>query len=122
LVNGRCPIEWKIAIRSTRYELEVSVPSINFGATNLGLPRTQTVTFQNTTDALPSEELTIERIYIDPPGASPPFAIDSSANLPHQVQADSGKTNVKVSFTPSAEQVYTGRLCFEISYPCDTII
>ncbi len=122
LVNGRCNQEWRVALRSTRYELEVSVPPVNFGATNLNLPRTQTLTFRNTTAAPPDEELTIERVYIDPPGASPPFAIDAIPTLPAQVQADSGTFEVELSFTPTVEQKYTGRLCFEISAPCDTVI
>lgn len=122
LVNGRCNQEWRVALRSTRYELEISVPPVNFGATNLNLPRMQTLTFRNTTAAPPDEELTIERVYIDPPGASPPFAIDVIPTLPAQVQADSGTFEVGLSFTPTVEQKYSGRLCFEISAPCDTVI
>lgn len=122
LVNGRCNQEWRVPVRATRYQLEVTATDLDFGATNLNRARTGTVTLTNRTDAPPSEELTIERVYIDPPGASPPFAVDSTAMLSHDVQAKGGKTNVKVSFTPGAEQVYNGRLCFEISWPCDTTI
>ena len=122
LVNGRCNQEWRVALRSTRHQLEMRALSANFGATNLNLPRTQTVTFRNTTIAPPDEELTIERVYIDPPGASPPFAIDAVPTLPAQVQASGGTFDVDLSFTPTVEQKYTGRLCFEISEPCDTVI
>lgn len=122
LRNGKCDQEWKIGVVSTRYDLTFDVDDVNFGGTNLGLPRTQTVQFVNTTNAPPIEELVIGSVYIDPPSASPPFAIVDPTLLPVRVQADSGRFDLPVSFTPSAEQVYTGQLCFHIVEPCDTII
>ena len=122
LVNGRCNQEWRVALRATRYELTVALSDVDFGATNLGLPRTQTVRFTNTTVAPPSETLVIGAVTIDPPSASPPFAVDGALALPAIVQADSGTFDIPLSFTPSAEQVYDGRLCIRIIEPCDTTI
>lgn len=122
LRNGKCDQEWTIGVTSTRYELTFDVGSVNFGGTNLNLPRTQTVTFINTTDAPPTEELLIESVYVDPPAATPPFEIVDPSLVPARVQADSGRIGLQVSFTPDAEQVYNGRLCFHIVEPCDTVI
>lgn len=122
LRNGKCDQEWKIGVTSTRYNLTFDVGNVNFGGTNLGLPRSQTVRFTNTTNAPPIEELVIGSVYIDPPSASPPFAITDPTLVPARVQADSGRLDLEVTFTPDQEQVYNGQLCFHIIEPCDTII
>ncbi|MGE3799691.1 MAG: choice-of-anchor D domain-containing protein [Candidatus Kapaibacterium sp.] len=124
LFNGRCNQEWRVKLSATRRQLEVDVtPSpVNFGATNLGLPRSATVQLTNNTNALPSEELVIDNIYIDPPSASPTFEIVTTPTFPAQVQAAGGTLPVDLTFTPDQEQVYTGKLCFQISEPCDTLI
>ncbi len=122
LRNGKCDQEWTIALLSTRYELTVDVNGVNFGGTNLNLPRTRTVQFTNTTNAPPTEDLVIGSVYVDPPGASPPFEIVDPTLFPTTVLADSGRFNFDVSFTPAAEQLYNGRLCFQIVEPCDTVI
>lgn len=122
LRNGKCDQEWKIALLSTRYELTVDVNGVNFGGTNLNLPRTRTVQFTNTTNAPPTENLVIGSVYVDPPSASPPFEIVDPTLFPTTVLADSGRFNFDVSFTPAAEQLYNGRLCFQIVEPCDTVI
>ena len=127
LENSRCNRQWKVDLKSTRYQLEVDVANYNFGATNLGLPRTATVPLRNATQLAPATEgMVIESIYIDPPSASPPFAIENAPALPVRLQAGGGGLggllSVDLSFTPDQEQVYTGRLCFQISEPCDTLI
>lgn len=122
LRNGKCDQEWRIALLSTRYDLTFDVNGINFGGTNLNLPRTRTVQFTNTTNAPPTEELVISRVYVDPPGASPPFEVVDPTLFPTVVMADSGRFSFDVSFTPAEEKLYNGRLCFEITAPCDTVI
>ena len=119
LENGRCDQQWKIALRSTRYKLEIDIQDVNFPVTNLNLPRQHSVQLTNITNAPPSEELVIEDVYIDPPTASPPFAFTTPPTLPARVPADGGVYTVDLSFTPDQEEVYEGRLCFKISEPCD---
>ena len=124
LRNGRCDQEWRVAVRASRYDLAITSQGVNFGATNLGLTRNGTARLTNATlNAPPTEEIVVDRVYIDPPGASPPFMVENPPTFP--VLVPTGETfEVEVSFTPPQpdERTYNGRLCFEISEPCDTII
>ncbi len=119
VLTDLCGRQTSIPVVGGSYTLSFVVTGINFGTSNVGVPRTGTARLQNTSGTPNNVKVVVGSVTLIPAAGSP-FTITRS-DIPDTL-APNEVTAVDVDFTPTSQTGFSGQICFHITEPCDTTL
>lgn len=119
VLTDLCGHQTFVPVTGGSYTLSFVLTGINFGTSNVGVPRTGTARLQNTSGTPNNVKVVIGSVTLIPAAGSP-FVI-SRSDIPDTL-APNEVTTVDIDFTPTAQTGFSGQICFHITEPCDTTL